>query len=182
MSKKIRKRQIKKSHDFYVSEYQAFDLFVFQAKFIAAGLRTFIRMKRNSVGPNNIYEYFCKRAGTTAIAFGKEAEAKHEIAEQQSIRYWEAVLRRMYYAFDQIANDYPDAPYNVWFHEENKEFQKTGLPFFEKGTKNPDGTITMGPSNFPDCPESVLKKNRLYHRKIDKGVRLYARYFEALWD
>lgn len=182
MSRRIRKRQIKKSHEFYVSEYQAFDLFVCQAKFIAAGLRTFIRMRRHSVGPNNVYEHFCKRAGTTMTAYGKEAEAKHRIAEKRSIRYWEAALRRMYYAFDQIANDYPDAPYHLWYAQVDKEFQKTGLPYWGKSTRNPDGTVTMGESNFPDCPETVLKKNLLYHRKIDKGVRLYARYFEALWD
>lgn len=182
MNRRIRKRQIKKSHDFYVSEYQAFGLFVYQARFIASGLRTFIRMKRHSVGPNSIYGHFCKRVGTTAMAFGKEAEEKHKIAERQSIRYWEAALRRMHYAFDQIANDYPDAPYHLWYAKEDKEFQKTGLPYFEKGTKNPDGTITMGLSNFPDCPKSVLEKNRQYNHKIDKGVRLYARYFKELWD
>lgn len=172
MSRRKRKRQIQKLHGYSISTFQAHDLFCYQARYIAAGLRTFLRMNRHGI-PGSIYTYFCKRNG---------AEETHRKAEDQASRYWDCILQRMYFAFDQIANDYPDSPYNLWFQSAHEDFQKVHLPFFEKGTKNPDGTISAGKCNFPDAPEDVRKATGRYHLKIRKGCRLYGKYFEDLWD
>ena len=175
MSKRIRKRQYKKLHRHYISERQAFSLFSYQAQYIADGLRAFIHMDRHAIGPNSIYDHLLKKPG-------KQPGAA-DIAEKEAIAYWNEILERMYYAFDQIANDFPDSPHAVWFDKAYEEHVAAGKPtIIDKTVKNKDGTYTTNELDLPETPESVWEAEKEYARKINQGTRLYGKYFLDLWD
>lgn len=184
MSKRIRKRQYKKLHRHYISERQAFSLFSYQAQYIADGLRTFIRMERHSTGPSSVFTHFCKKHGVSSDGSGYEKNPEaFGAAEKEAIEYWEDILKRMYYAFDQIANDYPDSPHSVWFDKAYEEHVAAGKPtIIEKTVKNEDGTYTTSELDLPEAPESIWAAEREYRKKIAQGTRLYGRYFQELWD
>lgn len=175
MSKRIRKRQYKKLHRHYISERQAFSLFSYQAQYIADGLRAFIHMDRHAISPNSIYDHFLKK-------HGKQPGAA-DVAEKEAIAYWNEILERMYYAFDQVANECPDSPHSIWFDKACEEHIATGKPtIFDKAHKNEDGTYTTEDTDFPEEPESVQKAEKEYEKKILQGIRLYGKYFLDLWD
>lgn len=184
MNKRIRKRQYKRLGHHYVSERQAFDLFGYQAQYIADGLKAFIRMKRWSTGPLSVFAHFCKKHKVSSTGDGHEKNPEaFDAAEKEAVAYWEDILKRMYYAFDQIANDYPDSPHSVWFDKAYEEHVAAGKPtIIEKTVKNEDGTYTTSELDLPEAPESIWAAEREYRKKIAQGTRLYGRYFQELWD
>lgn len=164
-----RARQLKKLHA-HVSERQAWELFIHQSRYIAAGLRTFIHMKRNGI-PSAVFELACKRKGKD-----------HTKAEKWAEWYWDALLRRMWYAFNEITNEHPDSPLSAWYDSVHRQLEREGKPFFECLPNKPDEPFVQTKCNCPPTPKFVLLKERRYQKTIQKGLRSYADYFECLWD
>lgn len=83
---------------------------------------------------------------------------------------WLALLKKMYYSFSEIALDYPDSPYNLWWTENCRDVS----PAFRK-----DGSFIM---NTPPLPDSVKKETQAYNEKIQEGISLYVKYLEYIGD
>jgi len=183
--RKSRKNQYKKLRIHTFSDGQAADIFSYQARYIADGLRAFYKMHRTSISPNNIFEHFCKKHNITSSyeSIHEHPEA-YAAAEKEARAYWDDILRKMIYAFKQIALDYPDSPHSLWFDKAYKEHVAAGKPtIFEKTTKLPDGSyVTSSTLNLPETPKAIWEEERNYYRKIKQGTRLYGKYFQDLWD
>lgn len=179
----IRKKQYKKLGIPYTSERQAFDLMSYQARFILSGLRMFRKMKRVGLAPNDIVEDAYKAHDLKIDAsYAGENEGRADAACKEARGKWNAILDKMIYAFDQIVMNYPDSPVDAWSQKVSSDMEEAGIPMYQKLTKNPDGSVTMEESNFPAIPDNVLKEHEDYHERIHEGLRLYAEYFQDLWD
>jgi hypothetical protein len=83
---------------------------------------------------------------------------------------WLALLKKMYYSFSEVALDYPDSPFNLWWTENCRVIS----PTFKK-----DGSLAM---NTPLLPDSVKKETQTYYERIQEGVSLYVKYLEYIGD
>lgn len=96
---------------------------------------------------------------------------------------WNAVLDRMIYTFEQLANDFPDSPYNkacekmeaehpeCWEYKETKLNDKYWqMDFIHEDIQNRYLT------------EEVSQKEKEYREYIQEGLQLFAKYFQYLWD
>jgi len=182
MSKKTRKKQYKKLGIPYMSERQAFSLMSYQAEFILSGLRTFRKMRRMGLAPNDIVDAAYKAHGVTMNSPYTGNEEAEDAACKEASAKWDAILDEMIYAFSQVAWDYPDSPADAWIDKVSSEMEKAGIPQYQKRTKNPDGSITFEGNNFPPMPDDVKKASETYQKRIHDGLHLYAEYFQDLWD
>ena len=163
-----RNRQIKKAlHEPYFSERDCWDLSTVLAKTIAAGLRRFSRMKRHGY----------PSAFLPPERFNHPTDEDAERAE----RDWQTALEQMLWSFDEIAKDYPSSPWSQWHHIEYRKLEEQGIPVFSKIKTNDDGSVLMK-SNTPETPQEVLDKETAYRARIKKGLDLFAKHLENLWD
>lgn len=182
MSKKTRKKQYKKLGIPYMSERQAFDLMSYQARFILSGLRTFRNMRRVGLAPNDIAEAAYKVHGLTMESPYTGNKEAADAACKDAREKWDAILDKMIYAFGEVALNYPDSPADAWIGRVSRELEEAGIPPYKKRIKNPDGSITHEGSNVPPMPSDVKEASKAYQERIRDGLRLYAEYFQDLWD
>ena len=141
--RKSRKHQYKKLRVHLFKEHQLADIFSYQARYIADGLRAFYKMNRTSVSPNNIFEHFCKKHHiTTTYESIKEHPEAYAAAEKEARAYCDSIILKMIYAFEQIALNYPDSPHELWFMQAYQKAIDEGKKptIFERTRKLPDGT------------------------------------------
>ena len=83
----------------------------------------------------------------------------------------------MIWSFDQIAHDYPDDPYNVFFNARWKEAEAKGIELvkFDK-----DRNIHF--HEMLDAKEPSKKEMLAYQKRVQQGLNLFAKYFRDLWD
>ena len=156
-----RKRNIEKARKLpYFSNRQCWNLDYYLAKFIAGGLRSFLKMKRYGV-PNEYAEKYRSEDD-------KELKAASEA--------WDNDLRKMLWAFEEIASDYRNDPHSIWFDKAYKETEAKGLDPFGIS----DGNTLQ--DNMPDMPKEVWEAHKEYGRKIQEGTELFGKHFQSLWD
>lgn len=175
-----RKKQKQKYNKFYVPEKQAWSLFSYQAEYIAAGLRTFIHMKRYGL-PSSILEAVRLKHNIASEAefYDMEDWRKEDGIEEEAEKEWEDILKKMYHSFDEISNDHPDDPLEAFMEAEEKRMKEAGLPTYE--TKElPNGSVEF--KSHIHIPEEVWEEEKKYNDEIQEGLRLYAKYFTDLWD
>lgn len=168
MTKRQRKRQLKKLGVPIFSRFDIYELFIFQARFIVAGLREF-RKHNVSVPMGGMDE------------MDINPESRDSSINDRAMKKWHDIIDKMIYSFNQIANEYSGSPNSLWLHQRLNELEKQGIPFFGKRHKNEDGTYSIGKSNVGKYPESVQKAQKVYSDKISEGLQMYAKYFQDLW-
>jgi len=184
--RKSRKQQLKKLRVHMFTEHQLADIFSYQARYIADGLRAFYKMNRTSISPNSIFEHFCKKHHiTTTYESIKEHPEAYAAAEKEARAYWDSIILKMIYAFEQIALNYPDSPQELWFDQAYKKIIEAGKKptIIERTKRLPDGTyVTDSSFDLIETPEAIWDEERAYHKKICHGTRLYGKYVQDLWD
>lgn len=154
-----RKGQLKKLHLPVFSRQELWGLKQTFAIYLAAGLKEFTSHEING----------------TPWRLGEKTDPENRITDETdflSKQEWKDILQKMWYSFDQIANEYPEDPHNIWFneHEKNIRFR------LEKGTNR---LIIEG----DEIPEDIIKeRSPAYYRKIQEGLNLFALYFQGIWD
>ena len=176
----VRKSQLKKFGEPYISDIEAWNLFDYHARYILAGLHRFYSMKRWGISPNDILEKAYKKRGLSLNDDYNKHEKDMDEASDEARAEWDGILREMIWAFDQIVQDFPDDPFTVWDHEESAKLKAQGKPPFTITKKDDLGTYYE--SNLPPLPNSVKKDMESYHERIKAGLHLYAEYFLDLWD
>lgn len=148
-------------------KHRSWDLFSYLAKDIANDLRAFMLYNINSV-PQEFVPNIDK------IKAGEDCEDLTEIG----MKYWHETVEEMWWSFNEIANDHPNSPYNIAWNKYWKEigqyrkledwtYEKDGHTYY-----NPDDKFILPPKK--DMDE--------YNDKVQKGLHLFATYFENLWD
>ena len=153
-----RKRNIEKARKLpYFSNRQCWNLDYYLARYIAGGLHSFLRMKRYGV-PNEYAERFP----------GDKLKRASEV--------WDEDIKKMLWAFEEIASDYKHDPHSIWFNKAYKETEAKGIDPF--GIRD-DNTME---DNMPDMPKEVWEAHKEYGRKIREGTELFGKHFQSLWD
>lgn len=96
---------------------------------------------------------------------------------EMSRALWEAVLDKCIWTFQQIAEDYPDDPYNVYMDEYYKFHSVEDDVIF---SKSDDGFTKMEFRH--EVPAEIWQKRDMYEQCITDGLNLFAKYYRALWD
>lgn len=97
---------------------------------------------------------------------------------------WNAILEKMYWTFNEIANDHPNDPHEAFFDKMASEcpimweFENT-----EEGHMivNSDALLQWEEEHAAE-KEQMLAEQETYYKKITEGKELFAKYFEDLWD
>ena len=76
------------------------------------------------------------------------------------------LLKKMYYSFDQVARDYTDSPWNIWW-------EKNCADVTYRIDKN--GYLK---SSAPSVPNDVREAQKKYNDDIDAGIKFYAKFFK----
>lgn len=77
-----------------------------------------------------------------------------------------SLLKKMYYSFDQVARDYPESPWNIWW-------EKNCADVTYRIDKN--GYLV---SSAPSITDEVRKAQEEYYNDIDAGIKLYTKFFK----
>lgn len=81
-------------------------------------------------------------------------------SDSEDLKKWRLIVEKMFWAFNQIAEGYPDNPYEIWLNKKisGKEFLSL------------------------NAPAEILAEEEKYFTKIQEGINLFAKYFRDLWD
>jgi hypothetical protein len=90
---------------------------------------------------------------------------------QDNHQGWEDTLDTMIWTFHELANNNPNDPYWLYFSKQDHEL-----------SIGKDGAVHFSSSSNTEVPEEVREANRIYEKKIDTGLLLFAKYFRDLWD
>ena len=150
-------RQKKKLNGYTFTKSQIWNADDTMAKFILAVLKEFKQMKRNSYPGQD------------------EATATPE--------KWEALLDRMIYTFDQLANDFPDSPHHKACEKMQSEHPEC-WDFNWKSLNNGYWQMDFLHEDIQDqyMTDEVSKKEKEYREYIQEGLQLFAKYFQYLWN
>lgn len=149
--KRIRKPECKRNHP-YVSERDARNLEEFFSPILCAGLRRFLTLK-----------------------------LEHIPADFKTEKEWKDTIRQMLWAFEQHHLDLPDDPYSIWYDREERKLTEAGIAtyIFDEDPIHP-GMIRQL-SNLPEMPPKIENAMVKYNIKVQKGIRLFAKYYRDLY-
>ena len=97
---------------------------------------------------------------------------------------WEQIIDELIWTFRQLKDDHKNSPLTLAILKGHSEVSSGTEPFgFER---NDDGTLIFKP-RFQEITnkyvtDEVKKEEEKYCARIKKGLELFARYFEGLWD
>lgn len=91
--------------------------------------------------------------------------------EFKSIEEWNQVLDQMIYSFNELSTEKKNSPLEQYFQD--RMYQTDPMEFIED--------LSEG-KNPIDIPDVVMEEELKYKQKLDKGLELFAKYFEDLWD
>ena len=150
-------RQKKKLTGYTFTKSQIWNADDTMAKFILAVLKEFKQMNRNSYPGQD------------------EATATPE--------KWEALLDRMIYTFEQLANDFPDSPHAKACEKMQLEHPEC-WDFNWKSLNNGYWQMDFLHEDIQDqyMTDEVSKKEKEYREHIQEGLQLFAKYFQYLWN
>lgn len=150
-----RKKQIEKCYENKVfSKEEIWNLDQVLAKIIRTGLKQFKNAKREGY-PNQI-----------------------------TSEEWDKILDKMYWTFNEIANDHASDPYEAYFEKLSSEcptmwqFQETELGHMIVDSD----ALTQWKAKHVAEKEQMLAEQKIYYDKIAEGKKLFIEYFEDLWD
>ena len=103
--------------------------------------------------------------------------------EVNSLKKWEAMLDKFIYTFDQIARGYLDSPHNI----ASKCMCDEHPDAYEWTIEETDKDLSQMKFTREDLHDQyftneVYKKEEQYRAEIAEGLRLFGKYFEAIWD
>ncbi|WP_302156600.1 hypothetical protein [uncultured Dialister sp.] len=149
--KRIRKPEYKRNHP-YVSKRDAWNLDDFFSPNLCAGLRRFLTLK-----------------------------LEHIPADFKTEKEWKDTIRQMLWAFEQHHLDLPDDPYSIWYDREERKLTEAGIAtyIFDEDPIHP-GMIRQL-SNLPEMPPKIENAMVKYNIKVQKGNRLFAKYYRDLY-
>ena len=98
-------------------------------------------------------------------------------AFERHIEDWPKTVDKMIWSFDQIAHDYPDDPYNVFFNAKWKEAEAKGIELVKFGKDRSFHFHEMLDTQKPSKEEILA-----YQKRVQQGLDLFAKYFRDLWD
>lgn len=149
--KRIRKPECKRNHP-YVSERDARNLDDFFSSILCAGLRRFLTLK-----------------------------LEHIPADFKTEKEWKDTIRQMLWSFEQHHLDLPDDPYSIWYDREERKLTEAGIAtyIFDEDPIHP-GMIRQL-SNLPEMPPKIENAMVKYNIKVQKGIRLFAKYYRDLY-
>lgn len=145
------------------SKRRSWDLFSHLAPFIASELRAFKKYNINGVPQDFV---------STANKFDC-----NDVTEK-GMELWHDAIEKMWWSFNEIANDHPNSPYNIaWnkYWDEVGQYRKAEDWSYEK-----DGHHYYK-SDDKFIPPSK-EEQEAYNAKVKNGLHLFAEYFEDLWD
>lgn len=149
--KRIRKPEYKRNHP-YVSKRDARNLDDFFSPILCAGLRRFLTLK-----------------------------LEHIPADFKTEEEWKDTIRQMLWSFEQHHLDCPDDPYSIWYDREERKLTEAGIAtyIFDEYPIHP-GMIRQL-SNLPEMPPKIENAMVKYNIKVQKGIRLFAKYYRDLY-
>lgn len=148
--RKIRKPEYKKNHP-YIGKRNAWSLYSYLSPNLCAGLRRFLTLELAPVPAD----------------FKTEEE-------------WKDAIRQMLRSFEEVHMDYPDDPRSNWLTKECQKLEAAGLPVITT-KKDPDCPgLWQLTYNTPEEPEELIDEMLAYNSEIQKGIRLFAKYYREL--
>lgn len=140
------------------SKRRSWDLFFYLAPFLASELKAFKKYNINGV-PQHFVEM-----GDNDVNNG--------------MKFWHEAIDKMYWSFNEIANDYPSSPWNIAWNKYWNEFGKYRKA--EDWTYEENGHHYYNSDDrFIPPPKSEQEE---YNAKIKEGLHLFAEHFQDLWD
>ncbi|WP_299414061.1 hypothetical protein [uncultured Dialister sp.] len=149
--RKIQKPEYKRKHP-YVPRRSAWNLDDFFSPIFCAGLRRFLTLELDPI----------------------PADFKTE-------KEWKDAIRRMLWAFEQHYLDFPDDPWSIWYDREERKLKEAGIAtyIFDEDPIHP-GMIRQL-DNLPEMPPKIENAMVKYNIKVQKGIRLFAKYYRDLY-
>ena len=97
---------------------------------------------------------------------------------------WEHIIDELIWTFDELRSDYKSSPYYRALDQGSDEAFDSAEPY--DFAKNEDGTVAFKFLNEDIWDKyitaKVLDEEKKYRDRISKGLELFGRYFENLWD
>lgn len=149
-----RKRMLVKARkEPFISESEAADLITLFTPLICAGLSRFLAMDLT---------------GCIDVTEGVEG--------------WKKNVSAMLWSFEQIRQGYRDSPMENRLDGECRKRKEEGLPVTTAAEDpNPGGWSGIR-FHVPDVPHDVIKAEKEYEEKVQKGLDLFGKYYRDLWD
>lgn len=148
--RRIRKPEYKKNHP-YIGKRNAWSLYSYLSPLLCAGLHRFLTLELDPIPAD----------------FKTEEE-------------WKDAIRQMLRSFTEIHMDYPDEPHKNWHFKECRKLEAAGLPVITT-KRDPDCPgLWQVAYNTPEEPKELTDKMLAYDSEIQKGTRLFARYYRDL--
>jgi hypothetical protein len=155
--------------------HRSWDLFSYMAKEITQDLKYFKKYNVNSV-PGELHLEICKNHG---FEEGSMTDEQYKIIDEECTKKWHEIIDKMIWSFEEISLEYPNDPMMKTISEYHERYPQ--LPgesfedFFNSKTNRPDIWEVY---NY----EEVKKKKEEYEDRKYEGLRLFAKWFENLWD
>ena len=162
MHKKRRRQIAKLKGEPHFKPKECWCLFYKLARVNAAGIRTFLNMKRRRVPTWYLPDDQKENPSGEAIAKASEE--------------WETDLRKMLYSFEEIASCKRHSPRAQWFEEECMKLEKHGI---EPWQLSENGKWLLA---VPNAPEEIMDRESKYNQKIIEGLVTFAYHFDSLWE
>ena len=97
---------------------------------------------------------------------------------------WEHIIDELIWTFGELRSDYKSSPYYRALDQGSDEAFDSAEPY--DFAKNEDGTVAFKFLNEDIWDKyitaKVLDEEKKYRDRISKGLELFGRYFENLWD
>ena len=97
---------------------------------------------------------------------------------------WEHIINELIWTFGELRSDYKSSPYYRALDQGSDEAFDSAEPY--DFAKNEDGTVAFKflKEDIWDkyVTAKVLDEEKKYRDRISKGLELFGRYFENLWD
>lgn len=100
----------------------------------------------------------------------------------EGVEGWKKNVSAMLWSFEQIRQGYRDSPMENQLDGECRKREEEGLPVTTAAENpNPGGWSDIR-IHVPDVPHDVIKAEKEYEEKVQKGLDLFGKYYRDLWD
>lgn len=149
-----RKRMLAKARkEPFISESEAADLVTLFTPLICAGLSRFLALDLTGC-----------------------------IDVNEGVEGWKKNVSAMLWSFEQIRQGYRDSPMENRLDGECRKRKEEGLPVTTAAEDPNPGEWSAIRFHVPDAPHDVIKAEKEYDEKVQKGLDLFGKYYRDLWD
>lgn len=159
-------KRFKQAYGKHLKKKQLWDMHTYLSRIILNNLRAFRALELHSV-PH------IPKEDESSIAPPLEVHHVTNSQDDPMIVKWKALIDKMIWSFNEIANDYPNDPQTLLFND----FDKYEIKYKES---DPDKFYTKYPDG--ECPRASKEELDKYSDRINEGLNLFAKYLKDLWD